>query len=49
MVVPFKRILTYIRKNSKPSIVTTSPNDSIIMSDEKNEIKKENHKEDERE
>lgn len=49
MVVPFKRILTYVRKNIKPSIITTAPNDSIIMSDEKNETEKENYKEDERE
>ena len=40
MVVPFQRIMQYVKKNQKPSIITPQPNDAILAADD--EVESEN-------
>lgn len=36
--VPFKRVLNYVKKNQKPSIISTLPNESVLAADGDGEI-----------
>ena len=40
MVVPFQRIMQYVKKNQKPSIIAPQPNDAILAADD--EVESEN-------
>lgn len=39
MVVPFQRIMQYVKKNQKSSIIAPQPNDAILADED--ELKKE--------
>ena len=41
MVVPFQRIMQYVKKNQKPSIIAPQPNDAILANEDEDELKKE--------